>query len=64
MTNELIELETKIAYLENSLNELSDVVYQQQQTIDQLNKMVKALEDRAVTESAKLIETNEKPPHY
>jgi SlyX protein len=60
-----IELETKIAFLEQSINELSDVLYTQQQTLD-------ALQQNMAQISGKLRDTAEqaeqpadsKPPHY
>jgi len=60
-----IELETKIAFLEQHLNELSDVVYQQQKSLDELRSNYQALKDRYLSAlSSDTQESNEKPPHY
>lgn len=60
-----IELETKIAFLEQHLNELSDVVYQQQRSIDELQGNYQTLRDRYLsTASMGTPSANEKPPHY
>lgn len=61
------ELELKIAYLERANQELSDVIYRQQQSIDQLEARLvrladrlQALEQRPRDHSAE----EEAPPHY
>lgn len=59
---DIIDLETKIAYLEQSLNELSDVVYKQQQHIDQMVLQIQNLQDSSTAN--KPMATDEKPPHY
>jgi uncharacterized coiled-coil protein SlyX len=64
MNDEIIELETKVAYLEKHLNELSDVIYQQQQLIDQLNKSVRLLQQASANEHIKRPQDEDKPPHY
>ena len=46
MRDRQVELETKIAFLEQHINELSDVVYAQQKTIDLLNGAFNNLKDR------------------
>jgi SlyX protein len=68
MNNELVErLETKIAFLERATNELSDVVFKQQQDIVQLNDRLSALASRF--DAAKVADdeytaADERPPHY
>lgn len=59
------EIETKIAFLEKHIAELSDVVYEQQQAIDLLERKLKRFEQLATQDSA-VPETAEqsKPPHY
>ena len=60
-----IELETKLAFLENHLNELSDVVYRQQKALDELQTNYEALKERIpTTQDGRLPEVDEKPPHY
>jgi uncharacterized coiled-coil protein SlyX len=64
---DLERLEVKLAFLERAANELSDVVYRQQQDIAALNERLTALAgrfdafksaDRAYTAE------EERPPHY
>lgn len=62
----IIELETKIAFLENSVQELSDVVAGQQKEIQALNKTQKAIIDKlnALVSGEEISSEFEKPPHY
>ena len=63
----LQQLELKLAYLERGNQELSDVVYRQQQDLDALKSRLKRLGDqlRAITEEgADPSAADEKPPHY
>lgn len=65
--NRIIEIETKVAYQEHAISELSDVIYRQQQQIDQLERLCSSLTDRLqdVVESASADKGgHEKPPHY
>jgi SlyX protein len=68
MNNDVVErLETKIAFLERTANELSDVVYKQQQDIAMLNARLEALVSRV--DAVKAAEPgfsaeDERPPHY
>ncbi len=63
----LVNIETKIAFQEDLIEELNKVVYQQQQKLSQLEKICKSL----VRHIQSLDETghenkpvNEMPPHY
>ena len=68
MTEErLIDIESKITYLEDTVQELNQTVYQQQKKIDQLQALcesltvhLRALSEAASEESA----GTERPPHY
>ena len=68
MANDALErVELKIAYLERANAELSDVVYRQQQEIEELRTRLKALGERV--DAIKTGETTytaeqERPPHY
>jgi uncharacterized coiled-coil protein SlyX len=68
MTSEFIErLELKIAFLERANQELSDVVYRQQQELQDLRARVEVLATRV--DAVKAGETQytaeqERPPHY
>lgn len=64
---ELERLEIKVAFLERANQELSDVVYRQQQEIEQLRTQLAALGDRI--DALKSTDTpytpeQERPPHY
>jgi len=68
MNNEAVErIELRIAYLENANNELSDVVYRQQQEILALCERLGMLSSRFDELENKPRDWNaaeEKPPHY
>jgi SlyX protein len=60
-------LETKLAYQEDTIQALNNVVCEQQKQIDQLEATCKLLIDRigqlaAAAELGKIVD--EKPPHY
>ena len=62
----LEELQSKIAYLERAMAELSDVVFRQHQEIQALQARLKALQERlegAPGDSMRPPE-QERPPHY
>ena len=58
-----IAIETKISHQEVTLEELHQVLYKQQETIDQLQKKLKLFEDQLQSES-EIRPAGEKPPHY
>lgn len=63
----LERLETKLAYLEQAVGELSDVVYRQQQDIAMLNAKLVSLASRldAIKTSERAYTADEeRPPHY
>lgn len=68
MNTEIIErIELKIAYLERANNDLSEVVYRQQQEIDALRAKLAVLNGKmeaAMTEPTVYSLEQEKPPHY
>lgn len=68
MNAEFIErIELKIAYLERANNDLSEVVYRQQQEIDALRAELAALNGKmaaAMTEQTIYTAEQERPPHY
>lgn len=60
-------LEVRLAYQDQMLNELNDVVTDQQARIMQLEQLVKALTERlqAMSDAAPAATAaEEKPPHY
>ena len=68
MNDEVIErIELKIAYLERANNDLSEVVYRQQQQIDALRAELSVLSGKmeaAMTEPTVYPAEQKKPPHY
>lgn len=68
MTEErLIDIESKITFQEDQLEELNKTVYQQQQKIERLEAICEALarELRALAEAGNdKAPANERPPHY
>jgi len=67
MDNRLTEIEIKLAHIEQSLNELSDVMYQQQGLIDRLEQNYDSLRQRIQGQGEggdAATPTDEKPPHY
>lgn len=61
-----IDLEIQVTYLENTVNELNNIVYQQQKSIDKLQSELKDLvakiEDLEDSSGEDL--PHVKPPHY
>ncbi len=66
-SEQLEQIETKIAFLERANLELSDVVYRQQQELRALRAQVDALAQRlAAAQTLDRVRTleEERPPHY
>ncbi|MCW7754318.1 SlyX family protein [Desulfobotulus sp. H1] len=63
---EIISLQTRIAYQEKLLQELSDVIFEQQKEIDRIQHLYKMLDHRlqSLAENASQNPASEKPPHY
>ncbi len=59
----LIEIEIKVSHQDVLLEELHNVIYRQQETIDALELKVKKLLQRAGEEFGEA-PVSEKPPHY
>jgi len=63
-----VEIETKVAFQEQSIKDLNDVLYEQQQEIDRLSSMCDMLmnqyKDLSELTSGMDAPANEKPPHY
>ena len=67
MEDRIIELETKLAYQEHTIEELNSVVIMQQGEIDRLKCAVEYLLDKVPQIADTNLEkapANEKPPHY
>ncbi len=61
----LADLEIKCAYLEKTLGELSDVVWQQQKELDVVKDAYKLLRERVAADPG-LVDAGrqDRPPHY
>lgn len=66
MEEKIIDIETRLAFQDDTLQELSDVIYRQQQQIDQLEKTVYQLLGKVeeLMQSGPDDIVDEKPPHY
>jgi SlyX protein len=65
--NKIIEIETKLAFAEQSIEELNDVIVNQQKSIDKLNLQIQQLNSKVEEESQHWQTTSpvdETPPHY
>jgi len=61
----LQELEVKVAFLEDSLNKLSDENYTQQKEIEKLKaKYVSLSEQVNIGDGGQALQQDEVPPHY
>ena len=67
MENKIIDLESKLAFQDETINELNEVITDQQQQLDQLREEIRLLSLRisSVAESSTGSEEKEPPPpHY
>ena len=66
--NKLVELEEKISYLQNMLDELNMVVFRQGEKIEKLNNQIKETNEKLINQSQSQSGQSEvvvdKPPHY
>ena len=66
--NKLVELEEKISYLQNMLDELNMVVFRQGEKIEKLNNQIKETNEKLINQSETQPDQSEvvgdKPPHY
>ena len=64
----LVELEEKISYLQNMLDELNMVVFRQGEKIAKLNHQIKETKEKLINQSEPQSDQseviNDKPPHY
>ncbi|VFQ45987.1 SlyX family protein [Desulfoluna butyratoxydans] len=63
----LMDIETKLAFQEHTIDELNSVVIEQQREIDRLKNAVEFLLDKVSQIADTRMErapSNEKPPHY
>jgi SlyX protein len=67
MRDRLTEIEIKIAHMEQAVNELSDVLYHQQQLIERLETGLEKLAENLASAGEGPTQTDaadQKPPHY
>ena len=66
MEERMLDMETKMAYQENTIKELSDIIYEQQKKIDLLEEKIGLLIDqfKGIADSSGGEIRNDKPPHY
>jgi SlyX protein len=66
LPQQLIELETRFAFQEQALQELSDTAARQQAEIDRLGRLLKEIQDRLRGLAPPVAERSEEtpPPHY
>lgn len=68
MSNEdrFVDIEIKLAHMEDLVDSLNGTVYQQARRIDQLEGIVQQLAEhlRAMREIGRQTPVNERPPHY
>ena len=66
--NKLIELEEKISYLQNMLDELNMVIFRQGEKIEKLTSQIKETNEKIISQSESQPEQSvvldDKPPHY
>ena len=66
--NKLVELEEKISYLQNMLDELNMVVFRQGEKIEKLTSQIKETNEKIIRQSESQPEQSvvldDKPPHY
>ena len=64
----IVELEEKIAFLQNMIDELNMVVFRQGEKLEKLNLKLKdnkeKLLDQSKSSTSKFKDLDEKPPHY
>jgi SlyX protein len=67
MSDRLTEIEIKIAHVEDSITQLSDVLYEQRGLLDQLQQGLHQLREKVAVDGGGGGSTDsqdEKPPHY
>ena len=67
MENKIIELQSKLAFQDETINDLNEVITDQQNQLDQLREDVRLLNLRiaSVAEASNVLDDKEPPPpHY
>jgi SlyX protein len=64
MEQRIIDVEVKIAFLEETLDTLNDVLLEQSKTLEQLKRKLDRLEQRVGSAGEDVGPQDERPPHY
>lgn len=67
MSDDLISLQTKVAHQELAIEELQKALFEQQSTIERLEKTMKVFKLRfeaVINGEGEIGPANERPPHY
>lgn len=67
MENKIIDLESKLAFQDQTINELNEVITDQQNQLDQLREEIRLLNIRIASVAENAVASAEKeppPPHY
>jgi uncharacterized coiled-coil protein SlyX len=67
MDNRITDLEIHVTHLSRTVQELNDVVFRQQRTINRLETELKGLREQVLAEAPSPVrkpEDEEPPPHY
>tara|TARA_B110000305_G_scaffold47350_1_gene50641 strand:- start:155 stop:358 length:204 start_codon:yes stop_codon:yes gene_type:complete len=64
--SKLVELEEKISFLQNMLDELNMVVFRQSEKIEKLTNEIKVTNEKLInqSDSSDSEVTDDQPPHY
>ena len=64
--SKLVELEEKISFLQNMLDELNMVVFRQSEKIEKLTNKIKVTNEKLInqSDSSDSEVTDDQPPHY
>ncbi len=67
LDDKIIDIETKLAFAEESIEQLNDVIISQQKILDKLTRQILLLDKKIEEESQQWQQANptdETPPHY
>ena len=66
LTRQIVDLQSQLAFQEDTLHALNDVVTRQQQQIENLHELCNAQKNQLVSLSDEIAgaEPDERPPHY
>ncbi len=66
MQNRIVELETQVAFQEDTIEQLSKVISKQQRQLDRLQQEIILIKKRIEEQqpSVTAVTTEERPPHY